>query len=58
MPLGPFLLPALPIGDSREPEKGCGVRAAKRGGELHIDHNRVGKCLSCGFRTPSGESLV
>jgi hypothetical protein len=26
--------------------------------ELHFDHNRPGKCLSCGFRTLWGESLV
>jgi CRISPR-associated exonuclease Cas4 len=33
------------------------MRAAK-GEELHIDHNRPGKCRSCGFRTVCGESLV
>jgi CRISPR/Cas system-associated exonuclease Cas4 (RecB family) len=34
------------------------MRAAKGGEELHIDHNRPGKCRSCGFRTVCGESLV
>jgi CRISPR-associated exonuclease Cas4 len=34
------------------------VRAAKSGEELHINHNRPGKCRSCGFRTVCGESLV
>ena len=34
------------------------MRSAKRGEELHIDHNRPGKCRSCGFRTACGESLV
>ena len=34
------------------------MRAAKCGEELHIDHNRPGKCRSCGFRTVCGESLV
>jgi CRISPR/Cas system-associated exonuclease Cas4 (RecB family) len=35
-----------------------GMRAAKGGEELHIDHNRPGKCRSCGFRTVCGESQV
>jgi CRISPR-associated exonuclease Cas4 len=34
------------------------VRAAKGGEELHINHNRPGKCRSCGFRTVCGESLL
>jgi CRISPR-associated exonuclease Cas4 len=34
------------------------IRAAKRGEELHIHHDRPGKCRSCGFRTVCGESLV
>jgi CRISPR/Cas system-associated exonuclease Cas4 (RecB family) len=34
------------------------MRAAKGGEELHIDHNRPGKCGSCGLRTVCGESLV
>ena len=34
------------------------MRAAKGGEELHIGHNRPGKCRSCGFRTVCGESLV
>jgi hypothetical protein len=34
------------------------MSAAKGGEELHIDHNRPGKCRSCGFRTVRGESLV
>jgi len=34
------------------------IRTAKRGGEFHIDHNRPGKCRSCGFHETCGESLV
>ena len=34
------------------------MHAAKQGEELHIDHNRPGKCRSCGFRTVCGENLV
>jgi CRISPR-associated exonuclease Cas4 len=34
------------------------MRAARRGEELHIDHNRPGKCRSCGFRSVCGESLA
>ena len=39
-------------------KRSCGVPAAKQGEELHIDHNRPGKCRSCGFRTVCGENLV
>jgi CRISPR-associated exonuclease Cas4 len=34
------------------------IRTAKRGGEFHIDHNRPGKCRSCGFHETCGESLA
>lgn len=33
------------------------MRAAKRVGELHINHNSTGKCRSCGFREVCGEGL-
>ena len=33
------------------------MRAAKRLGELHINHNSPGKCRSCGFRDVCGEGL-
>lgn len=34
------------------------IRTAKRSGEFHIDHDRPGKCRSCGFHETCGESLV
>jgi CRISPR-associated exonuclease Cas4 len=34
------------------------MHAAKQGEEVHIDHNRPGKCRSCGFRPVCGENLV
>lgn len=34
------------------------IRTAKRGGELHINHNCPAKCRSCGFREVCGEGLL
>ena len=34
------------------------LRADKRGGELHINHNCPAKCRSCGFREVCGERLL
>ena len=34
------------------------MRTAKRGGELHINHNCPAKCRSCGCRAVCGEGLL
>lgn len=34
------------------------IRTAKRGEELHINHNCPARCRSCGFRDVCGESLL
>lgn len=34
------------------------IRKAKCNGECHISHSQASKCLSCGFRSVCGESLI